>query len=119
MRTSPIVRPPPAFASLKSRLERYGLAGSVTLCSWTAEPLQAEAMVGCVSLDVACAADLLLNLAYDIPLQAVERFRRSALVAVDPGFAPVWFSEGSVSVAPRHKYSTSGETFGQPGARFS
>ena len=107
-----------AVASLKSRLERYGLGDSVTLCSWTAEPLQAEAMVGCVSLDVACAADLLLNLAYDIPIQVVERFRRSALVDVDPGLTQIWISEGGLAVAPHDIYFTTGETVGQPGALF-
>ena len=107
-----------AVAALKTRLDRYGLADSVALCSWTAEPLRPEATTGCVDLDVACAADLLLNLAYDIPAQVVERFRRSALVDVDPGLTQIWITAGQMTVAPHDVYFTIGETVGQPGALF-
>lgn len=107
-----------AVASLKSRLERYGLADSIALCSWTAEPLPADATSGCVDLHDACTADLLLNLAYEIPTQVVERFRRSALLDVDPGLTQIWISEGGMRVAPHDVYFTIGETVGQPDALF-
>jgi hypothetical protein len=71
----------------------------VALCSWTAEPLRPGATTGCVDLDVACAADLLLSLAYDIPAQVVERFRRSAPVDVDPGLTQIWITAGQMKVA--------------------
>jgi hypothetical protein len=48
---------------------------------------------------VACAADLLLSLAYDIPAQVVERFRRSAPVDVDPGLTQIWITAGQMKVA--------------------
>lgn len=105
-------------ASLKSWLERYGLGHSVVLCSRTTEPLRAEAAIGCVDLDVAYAADLLLNLAYDIPAPVVERFRRSALVDIDPGLNQIWITAGQLTVAPHDVYFTIGETVGQPGAMF-
>src|SRR2546428_6514678 len=60
-------------AVLKSRLERYELAGSVDLCSWWSEPLSSAATEGCVDLEAACTADLLLNLAYGIPPGVVGR----------------------------------------------
>src|SRR6059036_1553523 len=53
--------------ALKSRLERYGLAQCVALCSWTAEPLSPEAAEGCLEFGAAVEADLLLNLGYHIP----------------------------------------------------
>jgi hypothetical protein len=71
-----------------------------------------------VDLDAACAADLLLNLAYGIPAQVVERFRRSALVDVDPGLTQIWISERGMTVAPHDVYFTIGETVGQPGTLF-
>jgi len=116
--SAPVEEVSAAVASLKSRLERYGLADSVALCSWTTESLPREATSGCVDLDAACAADLLLNLAYDIPAQVVERFRRSALVDVDPGLTQIWISEGGMTVAPHDVYFTIGETVGQPEALF-
>ena len=116
--SAPVEEVSAAVASLKSRLERYGLADSVALCSWTTESLPREATRGCVDLDAACAADLLLNLAYDIPAPVVERFRRSALVDVDPGLTQIWISEGGMTVAPHDVYFTIGETVGQPEALF-
>lgn len=107
-----------SVASLKSRLERYGLAHCVALCSWTSESLRSEATVGCIDQDAACASDLLLNLAYGIPAQMVERFRRSALVDIDPGLTQIWISNGEMTVAPHDVYFTIGETVGQPGALF-
>lgn len=107
-----------AVASLKSRLERYGLADAVALCSWTGQSLPSEATHGCVDLDAASTADLLLNLAYDIPAQVVGRFRRSALVDIDPGLTQIWMSQGGMTVAPHDVYFTIGETVGRSGALF-
>jgi hypothetical protein len=47
----------------------------------------------------------------------VRRFRRSALVDIDPGLLQLWMSGGGIQV-PRHDvYFTIGETVGQPGGR--
>lgn len=104
--------------ALKTRLERYGLAASVALCSSTYESLPQEAQTGCLDLEVAVAADLLLNLRYGIAPEVVGRFRRSALVDIDPGLLQTWMSTGAVSVARHDVYFTIGETVGQPEARF-
>jgi len=105
-------------ATLKGRLERYGLAGRLALCSWGGETLPDEVTNGCLDLEAAAEADLLLNLRYNLPGEVVERFRRSALLDIDPGLLQVWMSQGLVSV-PRHDlYFTIGESVGQPGARF-
>jgi len=107
-----------AVRSLKARLERYGLADAVALWSWTGEPLPPDATSECVDLEAACAADLLLNLAYGIPADVVRRFHRSALVDVDPGLTQIWMSEGELGVAPHDVYFTIGETVGHAGASF-
>jgi len=105
-------------AALKHRLERYGLSECVALGSWTAEPLTSEATTGCLEFDAAVEADLLLNLSYHISSEIVGRFRRSALVDIDPGLLQVWMSREEISIARHDVYFTIGETVGQPGTKF-
>jgi hypothetical protein len=63
-------------------------------------------------------ADLLLNFHYAIAPELLARFRRTALVDIDPGLLQFWISRGQLSV-PRHDlYFTTGETVGTPAARF-
>lgn len=107
------------IASLKSRLEPYGLASFVALCSSTGEPLPRDALAGCLDLEAATEADLLLNMMYCLSPKVVERFRRSALVDIDPGLLQTWMSAEKISVAKHDAYFTIGETVGKPGARFS
>jgi hypothetical protein len=106
-------------ATLRSRLEGYSLANCVALCSSTGEPLSESAVEGCLDFEAAAAeADLLLNMRYAMPAGLVKRFRRSALVDIDPGLLQVWMSSGQISVAQYDAYFTTGETVGLPGARF-
>jgi hypothetical protein len=72
----------------------------------------------CLDVEAAADAHLLLNLAYSIPSQVVERFQRSALIDIDPGLLQLWMSEGLVNPARHDMYFTIGETVGKPGARF-
>ena len=105
-------------ATLKRRLQRYGLAERLALCSRDGEALSDEVTNGCLDLEAAAEADLLLNLRYNLPGEVVERFRRSAMLDIDPGLLQVWMSQGLVSVPQHDLYFTIGETVGQPGARF-
>lgn len=106
-------------ATLKGYLEPHGLAGGVALYSTDGEPLPAELADVSLSLeDAADAADLLLNLRYDMRREVVNRFRRSALVDIDPGLLQVWLSAGLIGVARHDCYFTIGETVGRPGALF-
>jgi hypothetical protein len=106
---------PALLAGLTSRLERYGLADRVALFSVTGEPLPHDVATRCLDVDAAGDADLLLNLAYEIPAAIVKRFRRSALLDIDPGLLQIWMSAGDVAIAPHDVYFTIGETVGQPG----
>jgi hypothetical protein len=106
-------------ATLKRRLEPYGLAERLALYARSDENLSEEVTRGCLDLEAAAEADLLLNLRYNFPGEAVRRFRRSALVDIDPGLLQVWMSQGLVSVPQHDLYFTIGETVGQPGARFA
>lgn len=102
--------------ALKGRLERYSLGECLALFSWANEPLSCDVREGCLDFEEAVEADLLLNLAYSIPV--VERFRRSVLLDIDPGLTQIWMSAYNMRV-PRHDlYFTIGETVGQTGALF-
>jgi hypothetical protein len=105
-------------ALLKSRLQRYGAAEFIALGSETEEPLSREAVAGCLDIEEAAEADLLLNLQYALEREVVRRFRRAALVDIDPGLLQVWLSAGQIDLARYDTYFSIGETVGQPGARF-
>jgi hypothetical protein len=104
-------------AGLKGRLGRYGLAEDLALWSWPGEPLLPEIAEGCLDLDDAAEADLLLNFEYFLPPDVVGRFRRSALVDIDPGLLQMWIQQCDVTLARHHCYFTTGETVGRPGAK--
>jgi hypothetical protein len=110
---------PRLVKALKERLQIYGLSECLALCSRDGEPLDPSTTHGCIDLDLAVEADLLLNMGYHLPAQVVQRFRRSALVDIDPGLTQLWLSEGSMQVAAHDIYFTFGETVGQPGALVS
>src|SRR5207247_11236513 len=62
-------------------------------------------------------ADLLLNFHYAISPGLLARFRRTALVDIDPGLLQFWISRGQLTV-PRHDaYFTTGENVGKPGGK--
>ena len=63
-------------------------------------------------------ADLLLNFNYRMPPQLLARFRRTALVDIDPGLLQVWISIGQIRPAPHDYYLTTGETVGTEQAKF-
>ena len=106
------------ISTLKSYLEPYGLAEHVALCSWDAEPLPRAMTEQCLDSEAASEAHLLLNLAYSIPSQVVERFHRKALVDIDPGLTQLWLSQGLIHPARHDIYFTIGETVGKAEARF-
>jgi hypothetical protein len=106
------------LAALRTRLERYGLAEYVALWSSSSEPLSQATTEAYLDLDAALEADLLLNLRSGTRAELIRRFRRSALVDIDPGLLQLWISAGKFKVAPHDVYFTIGETVGQPGARF-
>jgi hypothetical protein len=105
-------------AALKARLEPYGFADSLALYSMSGEPLPADLREGCLDLEAATGADLLLNLWHSQPAPVVRRFRRSAYVDTDPGVVQIWMTTGDIRLASHDIYFTIGETVGTPAARF-
>jgi hypothetical protein len=102
---------------LQRWLEHYGLMDGIALCSRSGEPLPWRVGEG-RDLAEAGEADLLLNLSYHACAGVVGRFRRSALIDIDPGLLQVWLSEGCLSLKRHDVYFSIGETVGRPTARF-
>jgi hypothetical protein len=107
-----------AIINLKTRLEPYGLARHVALFSQTGSTLSPALTDGCLDLDAAAEADLFLNQYYSMQPKTVRRFRRSALLDIDPGQLQMWMSKGQINVAQHDMYFTIGETVGRSGALF-
>jgi hypothetical protein len=63
-------------------------------------------------------ADLLLNFHYAMDPALLARFRRTALVDIDPGLLQFWMSQGQLAVHRHEYYFTTGETVGTPAAHF-
>jgi hypothetical protein len=104
-----------AVLEFQRSLQRHDLVLAVDLLSGEARPAALDAV--CPGLEAAAEADLLLNLRYGLGADVVRRFRRSALVDIDPGLLQVWMHEGHIDVAPHDRYFTIGETVGRPGSR--
>jgi hypothetical protein len=105
-------------ATLQQYLKPYGLADCVALCSRTEAALGGQPVAGCLDVEAAAEADVFLNLLYSMPAHVVQRFRRSALLDIDPGLLQIWISQGRLTVQPHDVYFTIGETVGRAGARF-
>lgn len=102
-------------AQLRERLRPFGLADRVILYRWptgtspevsdpayvTMPAQQAEAMLG--------AADLLLNFHYALPGSMLARFRRTALIDIDPGLLQLWWANDQLRVQPHDVYFSIGE----------
>lgn len=114
----PLDEVPAAVDRLRRTLEPYGLADSLALYSWDGADLPREASDRCRALEEATAADLLLNLQYYLRADVVARFRRAALLDIDPGLLQLWISGGHIPVAPHDLYFTIGETVGTSSAAF-
>ncbi len=112
---TPVHEVRPYVDTLKSQLDRYGLADSVALCSFTDEQLPRKTVGECLDIDAAAEADLLLDLEYLIAPKLLGRFRRSAVVDIDPGLMQVWMSKGWINLAHHDVYFTTGETVRGPG----
>src|SRR5207247_187182 len=97
------------FAFLE-RMQRYSL-GDKLLVYMQPGPQQTSGR----SIDYLCRsneeaesimqqADMLLNFHYAIDPQLLARFKRTALVDIDPGLLQFWISRGQLHVHPHHCY---------------
>jgi hypothetical protein len=106
--------------ALLERLRRLGLEDRVIL--YTESDRTGVEFVGTTQQSaeaVFARADLLLNFHYVIDAELLARFRRTALVDIDPGLLQMWISTGQLSVAEHDLYFTTGETVGLSPTLFS
>jgi hypothetical protein len=61
---------------------------------------------------------MLLNMAYGIPSQIVEQFRRSAFLDTDPGLTQFWIHKSFIRIARHTAYFTIGEAVAEAGSQF-
>jgi hypothetical protein len=111
-----------AISTFLRRMERFGLGGRAILYE-TGGAAEEDALrfinVSPTTAEgVFRRADLLLNFHYTIDAALLARFRRTALVDIDPGLLQFWISRGQLRVPQHDLYLTIGETVGTPGARF-
>lgn len=111
-----------AIRAFLERMETYGLGGKVVVliapekrapartCSYAGMDAEAAAALF-------AGADLLLNFHYAIDAELLGRFRRTALVDIDPGLLQHWMHAGQIRVAEHDLWFTTGETVGVSGSR--
>src|ERR1043166_8491309 len=111
------------LAPFLARMERFGLGGRLILyprlVSGSADSLPRR-YSGRTRSDAEAVferADLLLNFHYAIAPALLARFRRTALVDIDPGLLQFWISRGQLQVPSHHSYFTTGEAVGSPANR--
>ena len=110
--------PRECVAILQARLASYGLPGALALFSMSGGRVPDDVAQGCLDLDGAGAAGVLLNTWHSLPSEVVRRFQRKIFVDTDPGLVQVMMTTGDIQVAPHDIYFTIGETVGTPAARF-
>ena len=112
------------LSAFRARMERFGMHRNLILyrCGGseraTGLPERYAGLSRAEAEAIFESADLLLNFHYAITPALLDRFRRTALVDIDPGLLQFWISRGQLSVAPHDLYFTTGETVGTAAARF-
>ena len=71
--------------ALQQNLRPYGLSDTLALYAPDGEDVPPAIGGDCLDLAAASEADLLLNFRYSLPQEVRDRFKRSALVDIDPG----------------------------------
>lgn len=105
------------LAALRSALEPFCLADRIALCSHPEDPILQVASPEWIDISAAGDADLLLDMDYLTWPEVTRRFRRSALIDIDPGLSQSLRAvKSSRDLAPHDVYFSIGETVGQPGS---
>src|SRR5882762_10421451 len=97
------------LAPFRARMGRFGLEGKLILYplrGTSGRPGLPEKYIGLDRSEAESifgTADLLLNFHYAISPELLLRFRRTAMVDIDPGLLQFWMSRGQLSV-PRHDF---------------
>jgi hypothetical protein len=114
------VRDSAHLSNFVRRLDQYGLGEKVILCFQQpgTTAMQFTGMSEAEAKRIFRSADLLLNFNHSIDPDLLSRFKRTALVDIDPGLLQFWMSTGQLRIPDHDVYFTTGETVGTPGALF-
>jgi len=105
------------LAALRSALEPFCLGDRIALCSHPEDPILQVASPEWIDIAAAGEADLLLDMDYLTWPHVTGRFRRSALIDIDPGLSQsLRIVKSYRDLAPHDVYFSIGETVGQPGS---
>jgi len=96
----------------RAHLAAYGFRGEAALLPADERPLRAELASEAVGDEACASCDLLMNFRYGLAASTLRRFRRTALIDIDPGLFQHWVGHGYMSVAPHDFYFTTGEGIG-------
>jgi hypothetical protein len=112
-----------ALDTFCARMEQCGLSGRFILYLTDSKKPTEKAPTEYLNMSreeaesVYARADLLLNFHYAISPGLLARFRRTALIDIDPGLLQFWIDRGQLNV-PRHDfYFTIAEGVGRPNGR--
>lgn len=104
-----------------ARMRRFGFAQKIIL--YKKEELKPDwefiSMEAAEAEEIFRRADLLINFHYTIDPLLLSKFRRTALVDIDPGLFQFWVSNQQLNPSPHNVYFTTGETVGTSRALFS
>ncbi|WP_428939473.1 hypothetical protein [Fontivita pretiosa] len=101
---------------LRERIAAFGLAETIALIRPDGSPVGFD--TGTLGVEEASGAQLLFDLRYDLPESLVRRFRRSALLDIDPGLLQFAMQKGHMNPAAHDVYFTIGQSVGTLGSRF-
>jgi hypothetical protein len=111
------------LSTFVTRMQAYDLGGKLILNASREQvaaglPAEYTGMTSSEAEGIFDRADLLLNFHYAMDPALLARFRRTALVDIDPGLLQFWISRRQLSVHHHDYYFTTGETVGTPDALF-
>lgn len=103
------------LAFFRSVTERFGLVGSSALVYDDGAHVQVHGSTMAELVDVAGAADLLINITGHLTLEPLlRRIKRKAYIDIDPGYTQFWHDQGQpgARLAGHDLYFTIGENIG-------
>lgn len=101
------------WRALADALRPFGLADAIAIdCFGEKDRSRALAAAGCPTLDAMDSFELLLDLRYDLPARLVRRYRRSALIDLDPGQLQLAIAQGKYAPPPHDVFFSIGESTG-------
>ena len=98
--------------TLRERLRPLGLADRMLLYRWGDPGAQDPTYLTCSARQaeqVLAGTELLLNFHYEMRPALLTRFRRTALVDIDPGMLQLWWRQGHLRIHRHDRYFTIGE----------